>query len=408
MFTNMSRRAITILVSAVFALVSVPILVHGAFANLDASEIMVIQAPFSGELTAYVEPGTKWAGWGTTTKYRRREQYSFSSAKTEGNPADQSIKTFFNDGGDGNVSGVISWEMPLKPEAIIRLHKEYHSFTAIDQQLIRPMLEKVMFGAGATMSTTESSSERRTEIPQIIDDQLQNGPYLTHTVIQTQKDPITGTDKPVRVVQIVTDEKGKAQRTSASTIKEYGITLSPVTVNNIVYSKAIQDQINERQKATQSVQLSQAAAIRATQDAITTAKQGEADAAKAKWAQETLNAKEIALAEKDKKVAELSAETAAATKRKLILEGEGEASKRRSIMEADGALDKKLAAYVEVNGKYADAIKAAAPGAWTPSVVMGQGSGGGGANALMEMFSAKAARDLGVDLQAQGTAKTKK
>jgi hypothetical protein len=162
--------------------------------------------------------------------------------------------------------------------------------------------------------------------------------------------------------------------------------------------------------ALRALELGQAAAIRATQDAITTAKQGEADAAKAKWAQETLNAKEIALAEKDKRVAELSAETAAQTKKKLILEGEGEAAKRRAIMEADGALDKKLAAYVEVNGKYADAIQHAAPGAWTPAVHMGGGAGGtgSGAQALMEMFSAKAARDLSLDLQAAGAAKTKK
>ena len=405
----MSNRATSILIAAVFALILIPVMIHGAFANLDASDIMVIQAPLSGELTTYIEPGVKWAGWGTVTKYKRREQYSFSSAPDQGSSSDQSIKTFFNDGGVGNVSGVISWEMPLKPAAIIRLHKEYHGFTAVDQQLIRPMLEKVMFGAGATMTTTESSSERRTEIPQIIDDQLQNGPYLTHTVIQTQKDPITGQDKPVRVVQIDTDADGKAKRSSASTIKEYGITMSSVTVNNIKYSDAVQAQINERQKATQAVQLSQAAAIRATQDAITTAKQGEANAAKAKWDQETLNAKEIALAEKDKRVAELSALTAAETKKKLILEGEGEAAKRQLIMNADGALDKKLEAYVTVNTQYADAIKSAAPGAWTPAVVMG-GAGGStnGAQALMEMFSAKTARDLGIDLQAQGAAKTGK
>lgn len=36
------------------------------------------------------------------------------------------------------------------------------------------MLEKVIFSAGATMSSTESSAERRPEIPQIIDDQMQN------------------------------------------------------------------------------------------------------------------------------------------------------------------------------------------------------------------------------------------
>jgi hypothetical protein len=78
-------------------------------------------------------------------------------------------------------------------------------------------------------------------------------------------------------------------------------------------------------------------------------------------------------------------------------------------MEADGALDKKLEAYVKVNGFFANAIQSAQPGAWTPAVQMGT-SGGGGNNAqsLMDMFAAKAAKDLGVDLQAAGASKTVK
>jgi regulator of protease activity HflC (stomatin/prohibitin superfamily) len=303
----------------------------------------------------------------------------------------------------------MSWEPPLKPEQMIRLHKEYGSFHAIDQQLIRPMLEKVIFSAGATMSSIESSSERRPEIPQTIDDQLQNGPYLTKVAMVTTLDPLTKQEKAVRVVQIATDKDGKALRASASTIREYGISLSPVTINAIQYEKSVTDQIAERQKSTQAVQLSQAAAIRATQDAITTEQQGKANAAKAKWEQETVNAKDIALAEKNVIVAKNEALAAEQYKRKLILEGEGEAQKRTLVMQADGALDKKLEAYVKVSGFYANAIQTANPGAWTPAVVMG-GTGGNanGASALVDLFTAKAARDLGIDLRAAGAANTSK
>ena len=69
-------------------------------------------------------------------------------------------------------------------------------------------------------------------------------------------------------------------------------------------------------------------------------------------------------------------------------------------MEADGALDKKLEAYVAVNKGYADAIKTAAPGAWTPQVSMGGSGNGNGANnamQLVELMTAKAATDLGLD-----------
>ena len=410
MFENLTMRGIVVATVSAAALLASPMVIMQLWENLDASEIMVIQSPISGELRVFTEPGVQWQGFGKVTKYPRRDQYSFSSAANQGKPGDQSISTGFNDGGTGKVSGVMSWEPPLKPEQLIRLHKEYGSFHAIDQQLIRPMLEKVIFSAGATMSSIESSSERRPEIPQTIDDQLQNGPYLTKVAMVTTIDPLTKQEKAVRVVQIATDKDGKALRASASTIKEYGITLSPVTVNHIDYEKSVTDQIAERQKSTQAVQLSQAAAIRATQDAITTEQQGKANAAKAKWEQETVNAKDIALAEKNVIVAKNEALAAEQYKRKLILEGEGEAQKRTLVMNADGALDKKLEAYVKVSGFYANAIQTANPGAWTPAVVMGGGAGGNGAgaSALVELFTAKAARDLGIDLQAAGKAQTAK
>ncbi len=402
------RRMLIMGVSAlvfVVSLICLPLLVE----NLDAGDVMVIQS-VTGDLNVYTEPGPKWQGFGKVTVYPRRDQYSFSAAKDQGKTLDQSIATGFNDGGVGHVSGVVSWEMPLKPDAIIRLHKEYGSLHAIDQQLIRPMLEKVIFSAGATMSSIESSSERKPEIPQSIDDQLQHGPYLTKVSLQTQKDGLTGQEKTVRIVQIATDKDGKPIRASASTIKEYGISLSPVTVNALTYSAEVTQQIAERQKSTQRVALSIASAAAATQDAITTEQTGKANAAKAKWDQETVNAKEIALAEKDVAVATQKAKAAEQFKKEQTLMGEGEAARKRLVMEANGALDVKLEAYVAVSKAYASAIENAQPGAWSPSVVMGGASstGGAGAQALVEMLTAKTARELGLDMNVTKGNTTKK
>lgn len=364
--------------------------------TLDAREIMVIQSPFSGDLSVYTEPGMKAQMFGKVTKYMRREQYSFKSGT-----ADNSIKIGFNDGGSGRVSGVMSWEMPLKPDAVIRLHKEYGSYQAIDQQLIRPMLEKVIFNAGATMSSIESSSERRPEIPQSIDDQLMNGPYMTSVAIQTQKDPITGEAKPVKVVQVVVDDKGQPRRASQSVIREYGITLSPVTINDISYEKTVTDQIAKRQVSTQEVQLSAANAVRATQATITTEQEGRAAAAKAKWEQETIKAKEVTLAQQKLEVAKLGALEAEQYKREQILRGEGEAARRQLVMNADGALDKKLETYSEVQGKWAEAFSKFG-GQMVPNIAMGQNAGQGNAmNAMQEianMTAIRLARDLNTDL----------
>lgn len=381
-------------VGAVFAVFSIPQM----FENVDAKDIVVIQSMFSGDLTVYTDPGLKWQGGGKVTVYPRRDQFSFIYSEDKGGN-DNSMTTRFNDGGHGKISGTINWTMPLVVEKIKALHKDFGSFDAIEVSLIRPSLQKVVYNVGPTMSSTESSAERRPEIPKYIDDQLLNGPYMTKTVQRIVKDLITDQDKTAQVVEIALGNDGKPIRETKSQITEYGLQLQPVAIVDIRYDSVVENQIKERQKATTQVQISIANARKAEQDAITTAEQGKADAAKAKWAQETINAKEIAEAEKNKAVATLEAQTAGEVKRRLVLEGEGEAAKKRLIMEADGALDKKLEAYVTVNRGYAEAIQNAAPGAWTPQVSMGGSNGSGSTNAmqLVELMTAKAATELGLD-----------
>lgn len=365
--------------------------------NLDSKFIMVIQS-VGGDLNTFIEPGWKTQAFGKVTTYKRRDQFSFSSVKDQGKALDESISTRFNDGGHGNISGTVNWQMPLKHEQIVALHKDFGSIEAIEQQLIRPALQKVIYNVGPTMSSTESSAEKRPEIPKYIDDQLIHGPYLTKTVTVTQKDPITGADKQVAVVQIAMNDKGQPMRESESQITKYGIILQPVSINEIKYDQIVEDQIKQRQQSTTGVQISIANAKKAEQDAITTEQQGKATAAKAKWEQETLNAKEIAFAEKAVAVATLGAKAAEQYKKEQILRGEGDAQAKALRMNADGALDTKLAAYVEVSKAYAEAM-GNYQGAWVPSVVMGNsGAGGNGAAALVEMLTAKTARELGIDM----------
>jgi len=400
---GLARRGMLVIVGVVAAILVGIYTLTQMWVDVDASEIVVVQAPMSGKLSVYTEPGWKYQGFGTITRYPRRAQFAFLTKK-EGEAQrdhDDSISTRFNDGGHGNISGSINWAMPLSPDKVIALHKDFRGFEAIEQQLLRRAVQKVVFNVGPTMSSTESSAERRPQIPTYIDDQLENGPYLTKTVQRLVKDQITGQDKMQNVVEIATDATGKPVREAISPLTTYGIQLQPVSIENIKYDEVVENQIKQRQEATTQVQISIANARKAEQAAITTEQEGRAAAAKAKWEQETVNAKQVAEAEKNKQIAVLQAEQAVEYKRRLILEGEGEARKRELIINADGALTQKLEAYVKVNAAYADAIKSAQPGAWTPSVVMnGDGKGGSGnATALVDLLTSKAAKELGADMQ---------
>jgi hypothetical protein len=78
--------------------------------------------------------------------------------------------------------------MPLDPTAVIRLHKEFNSEQAIDRQLVNPAINTAMQVSGPTMNSTESVSEKKSELLRIIDDQVRNGTFETVVEAQEVKD----------------------------------------------------------------------------------------------------------------------------------------------------------------------------------------------------------------------------
>jgi hypothetical protein len=372
---------------------------------LDSTEIMVMQYP-NGTLVAAVEPGWYAQWFGSVTKYPLRSQFSFSAALDQGSARDESLKLRFNDGGHAMVSGVVSWEMPVDNEHLIKIHRKFGSVKSVEQQIIRPTLESAAYTSGPLMSSTESAAEKRNLLLQYMQDQAKNGTYQTRTVSLKVPDPLTGIEKTVNAAEIVL-AGGMPVREQESAAKVFGINLLPMTINQIKYDDAIEAQITQRQVSIQAVQIAQANALKAEQDAITAEKLGQAEAAKAKWAQEAIKAQKITEAQQFLEVATLEAKQAEQYKNKQILEGQGNAEKKRLEMEANGALDQKLEAYVAIQKAYAEAI-GAYQGAWVPQIVTSTAGSvaGSGAQQMIDLLSVKAAKDLGLDMAIAGAAKT--
>lgn len=384
------------------ALICLPQLVE----TVGAKDIMVIQSPVSGTLNVFTTPGIKYQGFGKVTKYPRRDQFWFSSKADQGKKEDQGIQVRFNDGGHAMISGSLAWEMPLDDAHIIMLHKAYGSPEAIEQQLVRTVVEKSLYMTGPLMSSKESYAERRNDLIRFIDDQIRNGVYRTSAQQVNQPDPMTGAMKTVLLVQLVHAKDGVVEREDASPLDRFGVKTFNLSINQITYDPTVEKQINAQQQATMDVQTAVANAKKAEQDAITAAKNGEANAAKAKWEQEVIKAKETTLASSRLAVAELDRKTAEQNKAAAILNGEGQAEARKLVMAADGALDKKLAAIVEINKNYAEAIKGTR---LTPEIVMGggaSGAAGGSAVSLIDLLMVKTAKDLATDLNVRGSGAT--
>ncbi len=407
-------RRLTIIAVVIILALATPFVITNLTENLDASHIMVIQSPVKGDLDVFVDQGVKWQGFGAVTKYPRRATYSFQPTEEQLAKDPKSVanckQVQFNDGGHAQVCGSVQWEMPLKPDDIIANHKAFRSADGIQYSAVSKMLDAALYFAGPSMSSIESVAERRSDLVQYVSDQAEHGVYVTRMVTKEIVDPITNTKREVAAAEIVHDEKGVARRQQGSILQEFNIKLLPLSISKIVYDDIVAAQIAERQKATNQVQIAQANARRAEQEKLTTEAQGAANAAKTRWEQEAIKAKVVTEAQQRLDIATLDAKSAEQYKREQILRGEGDAQRKQLVMNADGALDQKLEAYKEVNAKYAAAIAAAQPGAWTPQMTLGgvAGGAGSGANAsnLIDLFTAKAARDLGIDMGVTGRAAT--
>lgn len=390
------------IVATVFAIVVLITLISlsGKMAEVvDAGEVVVIQDPIDGDLHVYSQPGWVWQNFGNATHYKKSFQFWFSKQNDQGSDKDESIKIRFNDGGHAQVSGSVRINFPIDEQSVVKLHTDFRSQEAIEQQLIRTQIEKAIYMTGPLMSSKESYAEKRNDLITYIEDQAANGVYKTLSKEVKTKDELSGVDKTATVVEIA-QTAGAITRQEISPLKNYHMQLNALSLNSIDYDKNVEAQIVQQQSAIMQVQTAMANAKRAEQDAITTEMQGKAKAAQAKWDQEVIKAKLVTEAEQKLEVQRLATTSAELYKKQQILEGEGESTKQRLIMQANGALDQKLEAYKEVQKYWADAFSKY-QGAIVPSIVTGgsSGSNGNGMLSAMDWMGIKIAKDMSTDMK---------
>ena len=365
------------------------------FENVDADEIMVVQHPTSGELAWYVAPGIKWQGFGKVTLYRKLSDTDFDS------------KIMFNDNGTGHLRGKFQVELPLDAEHLTQLHTKYGSQSAIERSLVQPTIDKVIYMTGPLMSSKESSAERKTDLIRYIIDEIEHGVYRTTQKQVTVEDQASKERRTVVVAEIALRD-GTPERQEDSAINEFGIRIVNFAPSDLEYDAEVKAQIASQQKITMQVQTARAQALEAEQRKITAEADGKAAVTTAQYEKEVDKIQAETQARQRLEVARLDALAAEQYKRKQVLEGEGDAEKKRLVMNADGALEMKLRAWVEVQQAYAAAIQGY-QGNWVPLYVTGGASekvSGSGATQLIDLLTAKTAKDLSIDLSTSGRDKT--
>ena len=409
---------------------------------INAGDVTVIQF-LNGNLEVYTKPGPVGQWFGKVTTYNKLDQLWFSAKADQGSKVDESLEVRFNDGAHGKLSGSVAFEMPVGKDDVLAIHQKYGSQDAVRSTLVKTVLEKAIYMTGPMMSSTESYAERRNELLTLIEEQATHGVYQTetHEVAVTDEAALVASGAPgksrtKKVARLKLGTDGQPVRADRSPLEYYHVKLSNLSLNKLTYDGVVEKQITDQQASIAGIQVSIASAKKAEQDAITAEQSGRADAAKAKWEQEKLNATQVALSEQQKQVAELNAnrdknvaetkanqdknvaETKAAqvkrvaelardsaefTKQEQILLGEGESERRRLVLAADNALQQKLEAYVKVSEIYGNAISNY-KGQWVPTITMGGSSTEGGQQGvtgvqeLLNILTAKTAKELALDL----------
>lgn len=385
------------LIAAGVALVLVLFAIPNLIENVGPGENVIIQSVW-GTRTCYTTPGPKPQMFGKVYSLPKRVSLEFHKPAAA-DEADRRIKVGFNDAGKGFIDGQMQFEYPSDCSALIALVDKFGDHDGVARGLLAPTLIESVYFSGPLMSSKESYAEKKNDFAEYVQDQVENGIYRTNQVQLETVDALTGEKKTTTGLQIVMKDGQRVHR-EKSQLAAWGIKPFNLSIVDIDYDETVDRQIAEQQKITMAVQTSKAEALQAEQKAITVEQQGRAEAAAAKWAQEKEKAREIVIAEQHRDVEKLNVETAKAYKEAVLLRAEADAEAARKKIQADGALDKKLQAWLTAQQYWADAVKGY-QGSWTPSIVQGGGQPGGlsGAQNLMDLLSAKTARDLALDLK---------
>lgn len=380
-------------VAGVVGLLSIGSLIE----NVGPGENVIIQSVL-GNRSCYTTPGPAPQLFGRVYTLPKRVSLEFRKPVEEGAP-DHRIMVRFNDAGNGFIDGQMQFEYPTDCAALVAIVDKFGDHDGVARGLLHPTLVEAVYFSGPLMSSKESYAEKKNDFAEYVQDQVENGIYRTSQVQVETVDPITGEKKVTTGLQVAVADGRRVHR-EKSQLAAWGIRPFNLSILEIDYDNTVDTQIQEQQKITMAVQTSMAEAKKAEQNLITTQKQGEAAAAAAKWEREKAKAVAIVEAEQNRDVEKLNVETAKAYKEAILLRAEADAEARRKLMQADGALQQKLQAWLTAQQYWADAVKGY-QGNWTPSIVQGGSNTGGvgGAQSLIDLLSAKTARDLSLDLK---------
>lgn len=399
------------IVTGVVALVTLLVLfIFNPFSYNDAGERTVVERVDGQQFTQY-SPGVFYAGFFAKEKaYPNQISVSYQSDQPDLEVKDGTIeigKITIRFGGDATtakVSGIVQYILPVDEKEMIEMHNAHRTLESLVSKRIAPYTKECLQSSAQLMSSEMHYSGGRASMSQDFSDQLKNGVFILRTTDKIVYDSLEKETKRVYETAIITDKNGNAKR-KFSSIKEYGVTVADAAITDVDYEERVDKMLGKKIDASTKASVSKQELLTAQQQQLTAKAKGEQRLVEIEYAQKQEQTKQVVAAQTKVEVAKqdmeqqrIQAQAAELEARKIKTLADAEAYAKQRVMSADGALDKKLAAYKEVQRYWAEALKGY-QGNITPSIVTGGGNVGNGATNFMEIMGIKAARDLNLDLK---------
>lgn len=326
----------------------------------------------------------------------------------------ENIPVRYQDGGKGDIEGIVRFDLPDTPEAMLKIHKEFGSNRGLATKLLLPLAQEMAQSTAGLMESEEAYAEKRNDYAEWTRSQMAGGKFMTQPK-QIVVEDVTG-KRVTKVVPVIKYGEDGLPMQSSSDLSHYAINVSGLQIIEWDFEDKTLEQINKKREATMGIIIAIADAEKAVQDAITAEEQGKAKVMTAKYEQEVLKEKAVVVAQREKEVAVIAATrkvevaeqgkleaeqkkfAAVEYKQEQILRGEGDGEYKRLVMQADGALKQKLEAWVQVNAKYAQEF---GKQKWVPEVQMGSSEGRTGSSAedLISLLTTRSAQDVALDMK---------
>ena len=391
---NVSKKVLMGIV-AIVSLFVLSFILSGIMEDCDKSKNYVCQYPVTGTYAVWTEGGANMQWWGNVYEYSKTTQVEFTGVEKNDdgyvaagpNPG---AAVTFNDRGRGFIIGSLRVVLPRDFEHMAKIQQDFGSEEALISTLIKPTLYKVVTSCGPLMSSLESVSETRTDLIQYITEQLNDGVFKTKINKVKTTNELTGDTETVAKAEILVDRNGNYMRQENSPFQQYGVSCNLVSITDIKYDRATQEQIDAQKAANLAVVTAKTKSLEAIQKTVLITEQGKADAEKAKWEQEKIKAVEVTKAQQEYEVAKLAAAKAEEVARKVRAEGEAKAAANRALVSAGATPEQLLAMKKETMIGIAHEL-ANSNTEWVPKIMVNGGNGNGsdpmqtvGLNMLMQ------------------------